>query len=48
MKELVEFIDGRHAELSKAIREKKQLDDQTKGAIDKALLEFREVFRPEA
>ncbi|HUB06471.1 MAG TPA: F0F1 ATP synthase subunit alpha, partial [Myxococcales bacterium] len=46
MRELVEFMDGRHPEVGKAILEKKQLDDQVKGLLDKALTEFRDLFQP--
>ena len=44
MRELTEFMDGRHPEIGKAILEKKQLDDQIKGLLDRALAEFRDVF----
>jgi F-type H+/Na+-transporting ATPase subunit alpha len=45
MNELVEFMDGRHPEVGKAILEKKQLDDQVKGLLDKALTEFKDLFQ---
>jgi F-type H+/Na+-transporting ATPase subunit alpha len=48
MKELTEYVEGRHGDLLKALHEKKQLDDATRGALDKALAEFREVFQAEA
>ena len=48
MKELAEFLDGRHPEIGKQIAEKKQLDDALKAALGKALAEFREVFKAEA
>ncbi len=47
MKELVEFIDGRHPEIPKAIAEKKALDDGIRKALDSALTEFRSVFQAE-
>jgi len=47
MKELAEFLDGRHPEIGKQIVEKKQLDDGTKVGLGKALAEFREIFKVE-
>jgi F-type H+-transporting ATPase subunit alpha len=47
MKELAEFMDGRHPEIGKQIVEKKQLDDGTKAGLAKALAEFREIFKVE-
>jgi F-type H+/Na+-transporting ATPase subunit alpha len=44
MAELLEFMDTRHSEIGKAIVEKKQLDDDVKGQLDKALAEFKDVF----
>src|SRR5256714_1481698 len=48
MKELAEFIETRHPEVLKLIREKKDLTDDVRSALDRALEEFRDVFRPEA
>jgi len=45
MTELIEFLDARHADVAKQIKEKKALDDAIKGAIDKALAEFRGLFK---
>jgi F-type H+-transporting ATPase subunit alpha len=45
MKELLAFLDGRHADIAKKIAEKKQLDDEVKKALDAALKEFRGVFQ---
>jgi F-type H+-transporting ATPase subunit alpha len=45
-KELVEFIDARHPNLPKLIREKKDLTDDVRAALDAALDEFRSQFRP--
>src|SRR5713101_6241374 len=48
MKELVEFIETRHPEVLKLLREKKDLTDDVRAALDRALEEFRDVFRPSA
>jgi F-type H+-transporting ATPase subunit alpha len=48
MKELVEFIETRHPEVFKLIREKKDLTDDVRTALDRALEEFKDVFRPTA
>jgi F-type H+/Na+-transporting ATPase subunit alpha len=45
MKELIEFLDARHPDLAKTIAEKKALDDGLRKSIDKALTEFRAVFK---
>ncbi len=42
--ELYKFIETRHPDLFRAIAEKKQLDDQIKGAIEQALKEFAGEF----
>jgi F-type H+-transporting ATPase subunit alpha len=47
LKELVEFLDGRHPEVAKGLAEKKQLDDGLRKQIDAALKEFRELFQAE-
>ncbi len=47
MKELVEFLDGRHPDIGKVIAETKQLDDAIRGRIDAALKEFRDLFQVE-
>jgi F-type H+/Na+-transporting ATPase subunit alpha len=47
-RELVEFIETRHPEVLKLLREKKDLNDDVRAALDRALEEFREVFRPSA
>jgi F-type H+-transporting ATPase subunit alpha len=46
MNELNEFMDTRHPEVLKTIREKKDLSDDVKAALDRALSEFADVFRP--
>jgi F-type H+/Na+-transporting ATPase subunit alpha len=48
MKELIEFLDGRHPDVAKSIAEKKALDDGIRKALDGALREFRGVFQAEA
>ena len=48
MKELVEFLDGRHPEIARSIAEKKALDDGIRKALDGALREFRGIFQAEA
>jgi F-type H+/Na+-transporting ATPase subunit alpha len=48
MKELVEFLDARHAELVRKVAERKQLDDEVKKGLDAALTEFRGIFQAEA
>ncbi len=47
MKELLEFVDGRHADIAASIAEKKLIDDETKKKLDAALAEFRDVFQYE-
>src|SRR5690349_11947737 len=46
MTELVEFIETRHPEVLKLLREKRDLTDDVRAALDRALEEFRDVFRP--
>jgi F-type H+-transporting ATPase subunit alpha len=48
MSELVAFMDGRHADIGKAIAEKKALDDGIKAKLDAALKEFRGIFQAKA
>jgi F-type H+-transporting ATPase subunit alpha len=48
MKELLEFLDARHPDIAKTIAEKKALDDGLKASLNKALAEFRSVFKAEA
>ena len=47
MKELMEFLDGRHPEIAKTIAEKKALDDGIRKQLDAALKEFRGIFQAE-
>src|SRR5256885_1988630 len=46
--ELIEFMQTRHPEIPKMLREKKDLSDDIRNALDAALAEFRDVFRPSA
>src|SRR5947209_5048491 len=46
MSELSEFMETRHPEVLKTIREKKDLTDDVKAALDRALTEFADVFQP--
>jgi len=48
VKELAEFLDARHPEIGKTLVEKKALDDGLRKSLDKALAEFRTVFKVEA
>jgi F-type H+-transporting ATPase subunit alpha len=47
-KEMVEFLDTKYAKILSAIREKKQLDDDTKRDLKGALEEFKAIFKPSA
>src|SRR5262249_28110489 len=46
MSELLDFMDARHPEVFKLIREKKDLTDEVKAALDGALENFRSAFQP--
>jgi len=46
MAELIAFMETRHPEIGKLIREKKDLSEDVRGALDAALAEFRDIFRP--
>ena len=46
MSELVEFMETRHPEVLKLLREKKDLTDDVRVALDQSLTEFKDVFRP--
>ena len=48
MSELLEFIETRRPEVFKLLREKKDLTDDVKAALDGSLAEFRDVFQPTA
>jgi F-type H+-transporting ATPase subunit alpha len=45
MAELIQFMDTRHPEIGKLILEKRELSDDVKGVLNKALAEFRDVFQ---
>ena len=44
-KELFEFIDTKYSEVPKAIREEKQMSEETEGLLIKAIEEFKKEFR---
>jgi len=44
-RDLLAYMDNRHADLVKTLREKKILDDDTKAKLNKALEEFGELFK---
>ncbi|HVO30516.1 MAG TPA: F0F1 ATP synthase subunit alpha [bacterium] len=44
--ELIPWIKNKHPEALKAIREKKEMNDEVKGLVNKALDEFKGVFQP--
>jgi F-type H+-transporting ATPase subunit alpha len=48
MSELIDFLETRHPEVLKLVREKKDLTDDVRAALDAALLEFRDLFLPTA
>ena len=45
MSELLEFLETRHPEIPQMLREKKDLTDDIRAALDKALTEFKDVFK---
>ncbi len=45
MNELIEFFDTRHPEILKLLREKKDLTDDVRTALDNALTEFKDLFK---
>ncbi len=45
MSELLEFFDTRHPEVLKLLREKKDLTDDIRAALDNALTEFKDLFK---
>jgi F-type H+-transporting ATPase subunit alpha len=48
MSELLDFLDTRHPEILKLLREKKDLTDDVRVALDNALIEFKDIFKPGA
>jgi len=47
-KEMMEFLDSKYSRILTAIREKKQLDDETKRDLKAACEEFKAIFKPSA
>jgi F-type H+/Na+-transporting ATPase subunit alpha len=47
-KEFIEFLDTKYSKILTAIREKKQLDDDTKRELKGAAEEFKAIFKPTA
>ncbi len=45
-KEMIEFIESKYSRVLTNIREKKQLDDETKRELKTALEEFKAIFKP--
>ncbi|QSQ22125.1 F0F1 ATP synthase subunit alpha [Pyxidicoccus parkwayensis] len=46
MKELLEFTTAKHPNIAKDIIGKREITNDTKGALNKAIAEFNEVFQP--
>src|SRR6184192_4217797 len=46
MQELLDFMETRHPQALKLLREKKDLTDDVRTALDQALEEFKSVFKP--
>ncbi|WP_257451242.1 F0F1 ATP synthase subunit alpha [Archangium lipolyticum] len=46
MREFIEFADGRYPQVAKDIATKRELTNEIKAALNKALAEFNEVFQP--
>ncbi len=44
--ELYKFVEAKHPDILPEIKEKKKIDDELKNKIDKALEEFKKVFKP--
>ena len=44
-KELFDFIDTKYSEVPKAIREEKQMSEETEATLIKAIEEFKKEFR---
>jgi F-type H+-transporting ATPase subunit alpha len=45
-KQMLEFMDSRHGDILKEIKEKGQISDELEGGIKKALDEFKPMFQP--
>ncbi|QRK10298.1 F0F1 ATP synthase subunit alpha [Archangium violaceum] len=48
MREFIEFADGRYPDIAKDIASKRELTNEIKAALNKALTEFNDVFQPTA
>jgi F-type H+-transporting ATPase subunit alpha len=48
MREFLEFSDGRYPQIAKDIASKRELTNEIKAALNKALAEFNDVFQPTA
>ncbi|AGC48899.1 F0F1 ATP synthase subunit alpha [Myxococcus stipitatus DSM 14675] len=46
MREFLEFADGKHPNVAKDIASKRELTNDIKAALNKAITEFNEVFQP--
>jgi F0F1-type ATP synthase alpha subunit len=44
--EMLAYVQSRHADLLERIRDKKELDDNTRAELDRALDAFAELFQP--
>ncbi|HEX8439244.1 F0F1 ATP synthase subunit alpha [Archangium sp.] len=48
MREFIEFADGRYPQIAKDISSKRELTNEIKAALNKAIAEFNDVFQPTA
>ncbi|WNG40885.1 F0F1 ATP synthase subunit alpha [Archangium minus] len=48
MREFIEFADGRYPQIAKDIAAKRELTNEIKAALNKALAEFNDMFQPTA
>ncbi|MFP2931813.1 F0F1 ATP synthase subunit alpha [Pyxidicoccus sp. 3LG] len=46
MREFLEFADGKHPSIAKDIQSKRELNNDIKATLNKAISEFNEVFQP--
>ncbi len=44
--EFYKFMEGRYSDILKEIREKKEIDDDLRDRLEKAITEFKETFKP--
>jgi len=47
-KQMIEFMESKHADILKEIKEKSQISDDLEVRIKKALDEFKTIFQPAA